>query len=296
MAPFRLRGTFTALVTPFSAADGSIDFPAFERLLEAQIAGNIDGLVPCGTTGESPTLSDDEKFSVIQRSVQVAAGRVPVLAGIGANDTKKALAQARAAVDAGADAVMLVMPPYSRPSQAALCDYVEQVASSVRCPLVVYNVPSRTAVSIDVDTLIEAANRAPNVIGLKDASGNVTYCQTLLSRVGNRLSVLSGDDALTLPMMAVGAQGVISVTSNVLPAAVGRVVHAALEGRFDEARKEHHRLLNVHEAMFCAPSPGPVKAALAHRGQIQAYLRPPLDLPTPGQKARLLAALDMFEA
>ena len=296
MAQFRLRGTFTALVTPFSAADGSIDFPAYERLLEAQIAGQIDGLVPCGTTGESPTLSEDEKFQVIQRTVQVAAGRSQVLAGIGTNDTKKTLAQAKAAVEAGAQAIMLVMPAYSRPSQAALCDYVEQVASSVRCPVVVYNIPSRTGVSIEVDTLIEAANRAPNVIGLKDASGNVTYCQSLLSRVGSRLSVLSGDDALTLPMMAVGAQGVISVTSNVLPAAVGRVVHAALEGRYDEARREHHRLLAVHDAMFCAPSPGPIKAALAQRGQIQPYTRPPMDLPTPGQRARVVAALDIFES
>lgn len=296
MAPFRLRGTFTALVTPFDAADGSIDFPAYERLVEAQIAAEIDGLVPCGTTGESPTLSEDEKFQLVQRTVQVAAGRAPVLAGIGGNDTKKALAQASSVVEAGADAVMLVMPPYSRPSQSALCDYVEQVASSVRCPLVVYNVPSRTSVSIDVDTLIEAANRAPNVVGLKDASGNVTYCQTLLSRVGNRLSVLSGDDSLVLGMMAVGAQGVISVTSNVLPAAIGRVVHAALEGRYDAAVKEHHRLLHVHDAMFCAPNPGPVKSALAHRGLMQSYVRPPLDLPTPGQRARVFAALDMFES
>jgi 4-hydroxy-tetrahydrodipicolinate synthase len=232
---------------------------------------------------------------LVQRTVQVAAGRAHVLAGIGANDTKKTLAQARAAVEAGAGAVMLVMPPYSRPSQAALCDYVEQVAASVRVPLVVYNVPHRSAVSIDVDTLIEAANRAPNVVGLKDASGNVTYCQSLLARVGNRLSVLSGDDALTLPMMAIGARGVISVTSNVLPAAVGNVVREALAGRFDVAVKAHHRLLNVHDAMFCAPSPGPVKSALAQRGLIQAYVRPPLDLPTPGQKARVIAALEMFE-
>ncbi len=296
MAPFRLRGTFTALVTPFAQADGSIDFPAYERLLEAQIKSKIDGLVPCGTTGESPTLDEGEKFEIVQRTVRVAAGRAQVLAGIGSNDTRKAIAQAKAAVEAGANAVMLVMPPYSRPSQAALCDYVEQVASSVSCPLVVYNVPSRTAVSIDVDTLIEAANRCPNVVGLKDASGNVTYCQSLLSRVGNRLSVLSGDDALTLPMMAVGALGVISVTSNVLPAAVGRVVQLALEGRFDVAMKEHHRLLAVHDAMFCAPSPGPVKAALAHRGLIQTAVRPPLDLPTPGQRARLIAALEIFES
>jgi 4-hydroxy-tetrahydrodipicolinate synthase len=295
MAPFRLKGTFTALVTPFSDADASIDWPAYERLLEAQIEAKIAGLVPCGTTGESPTLSEQEKFELIARGVRVAKGRAAVLAGIGSNDTKKAVQQAQAAVEAGADAVMLVMPAYSRPSQAGLRDYVEQVAASVRCPLVVYNIPGRTGVSIEVDTLIAAAERAANVVGLKDASGNVLYCQSLLARVGTRLSVLSGDDALTLPMMAVGAQGVISVTSNVLPAAVGRVVQAALDGRFDVAKHEHLRLLGVHEAMFCAPSPGPIKVALARRGAIQARMRPPMDLPTPDQQARVLAALALFE-
>jgi 4-hydroxy-tetrahydrodipicolinate synthase len=296
MPPFTLRGTFTALVTPFTEGDGSIDFPAYERHLEAQIAGKIDGLVPCGTTGESPTLSEEEKFQLIQRAVRVAAGRSFVLAGIGANDTRKAVHQAESAVEAGADAVMLVMPMYNRPSQAGLSDYIEQVANAVKVPVVVYNVPARTAVSIDVDTLIEAAARCPNVVGLKDASGTVNYCQTLLSRVATRLSVMCGDDALTLPMMAVGARGVISVTSNVLPAAVGKVVHAALEGRFDVARVEHLRLLQVHDAMFCAPSPGPVKVALAHRGAIAARLRPPMDLPTPGQRARVLAALQIYES
>jgi 4-hydroxy-tetrahydrodipicolinate synthase len=296
MAAFTLRGTFTALVTPFAEADASIDFPAYERLLEAQIAGKIDGLVPCGTTGESPTLSDKEKFELIQRTQQVAAGRASVLAGIGANDTRKAVSQALAAVEAGADAVMLVMPAYNRPSQSGLSDYIEQVASAVKCPVVVYNIPSRTGVSLEIDTLIEAAARCLNVVGLKDASGNVTYCQSLLARVGSRLSVLSGDDGLTLPMMAVGAQGVISVTSNVLPAAVSSVVRAALAGRFDVARSEHLRLLAVHDAMFCAPSPGPVKVALAERGAMAARLRPPMDLPTPGQRARVVAALQIFES
>jgi 4-hydroxy-tetrahydrodipicolinate synthase len=296
MAAFTLRGTFTALVTPFSEADGSIDFPAYERHLEAQIAGKIDGLVPCGTTGESPTLSEQEKFELVQRSVRVAAGRAFVMAGIGANDTKKAVGQAQAAAEAGADAVMLVMPAYSRPSQAGLADYVEQVAGAVQLPVVVYNIPGRTAVSLEVDTLIEAAARSSNVVGLKDATGNVQYCQNLLARVGGRLSVLSGDDALTLPMMAVGARGVVSVTSNVLPAAVGKVVRAALDGKYDLARAEHLRLLAVHEAMFCAPSPGPVKVALAERGAMCARLRPPMDLPTPGQRARIVAALQIFES
>jgi 4-hydroxy-tetrahydrodipicolinate synthase len=295
MPAFTLKGTFTALVTPFAEADGSIDFPAYERLLESQIAGKIDGLVPCGTTGESPTLSEQEKFALIQRTVRVAAGRAFVMAGIGTSDTHKAVTQAQAAVEAGADAVMLVMPAYSRPSQSGLSDYIEQVANAVKLPLVVYNIPGRTAVSLEVDTLIEAAARCPNVVGLKDASGNVTYCQSLLARVGNRLSVLSGDDSLTLPMMSVGARGVVSVTSNVLPAAVSSMVQAALAGRFDVARSEHLRLLQVHDAMFCAPSPGPVKAALAQRGMIAARLRPPMDLPTPGQRARVVAAVQIFE-
>lgn len=296
MPAFTLRGTFTALVTPFTEGDGSIDFPAYERHLEAQIAGKIDGLVPCGTTGESPTLSEEEKFELVQRAVRVAAGRSFVLAGIGANDTRKAVHQAEAAAEAGADAVMVVMPAYSRPSQSGLGDYIEQVANAVKLPVVVYNVPARTAVSLEVDTLIEVAARCPNIVGLKDASGTVNYCQALLSRVGSRLSVLSGDDALTLPMMSVGARGVISVTSNVLPAAVGKVVHSALEGRFDVARTEHLRLLQVHDAMFCAPSPGPIKVALAHRGAMAARLRPPMDLPTPGQRARVIGALQIFES
>lgn len=296
MPPFELRGTFTALITPFTGNDADIDWPAYERHLEGQIAGHIAGLVPCGTTGESPTLNDRERFDLVRRAVQVAAGRAFVMAGTGSNDTRKAVEQAKSAAEAGADAVMLAMPPYSRPSQAALCDYVETVAAAVSCPVVVYNVPSRTAVAIDVDTLIEAAARSPNVVGLKDASGNVQYCQSLISRIHGRLSVLSGDDALTLPMMAVGARGVISVTSNVLPAAVDRVVQAALAGRYDAARAEHLRLLNVHDAMFCAPSPGPVKAALAAQGAIQPLLRRPLDWPTPGQAARAVAAVQMFES
>jgi 4-hydroxy-tetrahydrodipicolinate synthase len=296
MPAFTFRGTFTALVTPFSEADGSIDFPAYERILEAQIAAKIAGLVPCGTTGESPTLSEQEKFDLIRRTVEVARGRSQVMAGIGSNDTHKAVSQAKAAVEAGADAVMLVMPAYNRPSQSGLADYIEQVASAVNRPVVVYNIPGRTAVSLEVDTLIEAAARSSNVVGLKDASGNVLYCQSLLARVGNRLSVLSGDDALTLPMMATGAQGVVSVTSNVLPGAVVRVVQAALDGRFDVARAEHLRLVQVHEAMFCAPSPGPVKVAMAERKLLAPRLRPPMDLPTPGQRARVIAALQIYES
>jgi 4-hydroxy-tetrahydrodipicolinate synthase len=296
MAPFSARGAFTALVTPFTDGGTSIDWPAYERLLEAQIAGGIVGLVPCGTTGESPTLSEEEKSQLVRRALDVAHGRARVVAGIGTNDTRKAIAQAHAARDAGADAVMLVMPSYSRPSQAGLADYIEQVARAAVLPVVIYNVPGRTAVGLDVDTLLEAAARCDNVVALKDATGSVGYCQSLLSRNPRRLQVLCGDDSLTVPMMSVGAQGVISVTSNVLPGAVASVVTAMLEGRLNDARLEHLRLLAVHDAMFCAPSPGPVKAALAERGCLEPLMRPPMDLPTPGQRARVMAALQVFEA
>jgi 4-hydroxy-tetrahydrodipicolinate synthase len=296
MAQFSVKGAFTALVTPFSIGGESIDFPAYEQLLERQMAAGISGLVPCGTTGESPTLSDSEKFTLIQRAAEMAQGRCQVMAGVGTNDTRKAITEARAARQAGANAVMLVMPSYNRPSQSGLADYIEQVAGAVDLPVVIYNIPGRTAVSLEVDTLIEVAARCSNIVGLKDATGTVNYCQQLLARVPGRLAVLSGDDALTVPMMAVGAQGVVSVTSNVIPAAVVAVADAMLKGELDVARKLHLRLVAVHEAVFCAPNPGPMKAAMAERGLLKAVVRSPLDMPTPGQCARLIGALQVFES
>lgn len=296
MADFSPRGTFTALVTPFAPGTLDVDWTAYEQLIAAQIDAGIDGLVCCGTTGESPTLSDAEKSKLVRQTVQLCGGRASVIAGIGANDTRKAVSQAQAAVQAGADALMLVMPPYSRPSQAALVQYVETVTQSVQCPVVLYNVPGRTAVHVEINTLGQILERAPRVIALKDATGSSLYCQEALARFGDRLNVLSGDDAVTLPMMSVGAQGVISVTSNVLPAAVAGVVQSALRGQYDEAREQHLRLLAVHSAMFCAASPGPVKAALAQRGMIQPVLRAPMTMPTQAEVSNIVAALRAFES
>ncbi len=296
MHDFSLRGALTALVTPFTADGSEIAWADFERLVEEQLKAGIDGLVPCGTTGESPTLGDAEKVSLIAKSAELARGKSLVLGGIGSSDTKKAAQQAKAATSAGAGAVMLVMPAYSRPSQQGLLLHIETVARATPLPVVLYNIPGRTAVNLELDTLEQVLERCENVIGLKDASGNVAYCQAALARVGERLTVLSGDDSLTLPMISVGARGVISVTSNVLPAAVRAAAHAALEGRLVEAREQHLRLLSVHEAMFCTANPGPVKAALARRGLIKGVLRPPLVMPSEAHLSRITAALRAFES
>lgn len=295
MAQFRPEGTFTALVTPFRGADAEIDWEAYERLLERQIQAKI-GLVPCGTTGESATLSEREQAELVRRTVQYARGRAPVLAGIGSNDTHKAVELARAAVAAGADAIMVVMPYYNKPSQAGLRAHVERVALAVDRPLVLYNVPHRTAVSIDVDSVAMLAERLPQLCAIKDASGHVLYCQKLLAKLGDRLSVLCGDDVLTLPMLSLGAKGLISVTSNVVPDAVAKLVALGREGRLSEARALNLALLDVHEALFCAPSPGPTKAALASRGLLSEVLRLPMVAVDAPERQRVIDALARFES
>ena len=291
----KLHGTYTALVTPFVAdAAQSIDWPAFDALIETQIAGGISGLVPCGTTGESPTLSHDEHKAVIRRTVTRAAGRVQVVAGTGSNSTLTAIELSRDAESAGADAVMAVVPYYNRPTQEGLCRHFLAVARSVKCRVVIYNVPARTGIDLSPDTLGRICADAPNVVGVKEATGNVLRAQELVRRFGSRLAVLSGDDALTLAMIATGARGVISVTSNVLPAAVARATRLALEGNLEAARRAHHALLPVHEAMFLEANPGPAKAALALRGVMQDVLRGPLCSASEATKKLLAAALAAY--
>ena len=265
MVTSSLRGTFTALVTPF-LDDGSVDVASFEKLLEAQIAGGISGLVPCGTTGESPTLDPAESLDLVKRCVKAAAaakGRVKVVAGTGSFSTKKTIEASIAAEKAGADAVMVVVPYYSKPTQEGLFQHFVAVAKSVSCTVVVYNVPARTGIDLAADTLLRIAETAPNVIATKEATGNVLRAQEIVRRSEGKLTVLSGDDGLTLPMTSVGGQGVISVTSNVFPGHVARATRLALEGKWDEARAAHFALLPVHEAMFIEANPGPAKAAIA---------------------------------
>lgn len=291
-----LSGTFTALVTPFSPDAGEIDLDALDALVEAQIQGGIGGLVPCGTTGEAPTLTEDEQIVVIKRVVAAAKGRAPVLAGTGSFSTKKSIAASRAAVDAGADGVMIVMPYYNKPSQDGLREHVLAIARAVPCPIVLYNIPGRSIVDLTADTTARICDAAPNVLGLKDATGNVLRCQELKHRLGDRLTVLSGDDGLTLPMMSVGASGVISVTANVLPREVSEVSRLVEKGDWAGAREAHLRLLEIHALMFLEPNPAPAKAALASMGRMNASVRLPLVPASEGVCQKVTEALRRLNA
>ncbi len=291
MANLALQGVFTALVTPFTADASKVDWEAFERHVEAQIAGGVSGLVPCGTTGESPTLAIQEHGEVIRRTVQVTRGRVPVLAGAGTNSTHETLELVAAATAAGADGVMLVSPYYNKPSQAGLMRHVETVAQATPLPLVLYNIPGRCVINIEVETILTLLDRCPTLMGVKDATNNVMHCQELLRRAGDRVVVVSGDDGLTLPMMSVGASGVISVTSNLFPREVGEVVELMRRGELAAARRKHFALLPVHAACFCEPNPAPAKGALADRGVMHATVRSPMVELSEAGHARMAGAI-----
>jgi 4-hydroxy-tetrahydrodipicolinate synthase len=294
-SPLRIEGTYTALVTPFrDGPNQPIDWEALDALVDAQVAAGISGLVPCGTTGESPTLSHEEHSQVVERTVKRANGRTQVIAGAGSNSTREAIGLAQHAERAGADAIMVVVPYYNKPTQKGLLSHFVAVAASVRLPVIVYNIPGRTGIDLAAETLERICAAAPNVVGVKEATGNVLRAQKHAQTMGDRLVVLSGDDALSLPMIAVGAKGVISVTSNVLPAEVTRATRLALDGKLEEARRAHLALMSVHEAMFLEANPGPVKAALAMRGVIQPTVRLPLVPVEEATRAAVAAALEAY--
>jgi 4-hydroxy-tetrahydrodipicolinate synthase len=291
----RFEGTFTALVTPFKD-DLSIDWDAFDRLVEGQIAGGVQGIVPCGTTGESPALDHEEQIEIVKRCVKLAKGKTLVLAGTGTNATKSTIASSQAAARAGADGVMVVVPYYNKPAQEGLRQHYVDVAAAVDRPIVVYNIPGRTGVDLTTETLARICEKASNVVAVKEATGNVLRAQEIVRILGSRVSVLSGDDALTLSMVAAGARGVISVTSNLYPAEVTRATRLALEGKLDEARREHLALCAVHEAMFVEANPSPVKAALAHQGRMKDLVRGPLARASDAARAKVIAAIETYEA
>ncbi|HEU5072599.1 MAG TPA: 4-hydroxy-tetrahydrodipicolinate synthase [Polyangiaceae bacterium] len=295
MTALSFHGVFTALVTPFTEDGSAIDFDAYRRLLETQIEAKVAGVVPCGTTGESPTLTSAEQIELIRFTKRVVKNQLPVLAGAGSNATQKSVEGAKAALDAGADAVMIVMPYYNKPSQTGLIRHIEQIAAAVSAPIVLYNIPTRSVVELSVPSVLAVLESCPNVMAVKDATGGLGHCQELLSRSGDRVAVLSGDDALALPMMALGAAGVISVASNLYPKAVVRLVDAAKRGDFAAARKEHFKLLPVFKALFEEPSPAPIKAALASQGWMHGSLRLPMAPVTPECQKRLLAVLKTYD-
>ncbi len=291
MSKSRFQGALTALVTPFTGA-GAVDEPAFERLVERQIAAGIHGLVPVGTTGETATLSHEEHRRVVEICVHVASRRVPVIAGAGSNATDEAIELVRHAKAVGADAALVVTPYYNRPSQAGLFAHYEAIVGAVDFPVVVYNVPGRTGSDIANDTLARLS-RLPNVVGVKDATGDIGRVSLMRLECVEGFGLLSGDDPSALGYAAQGGHGVISVTSNVAPELCARQMEAALAGRFDEALTYQDRLIRLHKALFADASPSPAKFALAALGLCQETVRLPLTPCSEAARAQVQAAVAM---
>lgn len=287
-----LRGAWTALATPMK--DATVDEEALRAHVERQVSGGISGLIPCGTTGESATLSPAEQARTVRIVVEQNAKRVPVFAGAGTLSTAVSIELARAAREAGADGLLLVTPYYNKPTQAGLLAHYRAILDAVSMPAIVYNVPSRTQCDLQADTVAQLAEIA-DVVAVKEATGNVVRTQEIIERVGDRLSVLSGDDPLTLGLLACGARGVISVTSNLLPGLVDDVVKRFEKGDIEGARRLHYRLLPLHRGLFVETSPGPLKAAMAARGWIRPEIRLPLVWPSQAVTDSVVALLDRVE-
>ena len=285
----RWTGCGTALVTPFTKT-GALDEAAITRLARRQIEAGVHFLVPCGTTGESPTLSHTEKLRVVELVRAEADGKVPVLAGAGGYDTRSTVTLAQDMVRLGVDGLLSVTPYYNKPSPEGLYQHFQTLASSVDAPIVVYNVPSRTGCNIDVSTLMRLA-ALPTVVGVKEASGNLGQMAEVCRSAPNDFSVLSGDDAFTLPLLAMGGKGVISVVSNEVPSEMARMVRAALDDDFATARALHTRLLPLMQVNFVESNPIPVKAAMAELGLLEEAYRLPLVSPRPAARARITAVL-----
>ncbi|MEZ4368056.1 MAG: 4-hydroxy-tetrahydrodipicolinate synthase [Kofleriaceae bacterium] len=287
------EGCYTALVTPF--AKGEVDYPALTALVEWQLASGIDGLVAVGTTGESATLDMREHVDVIRHVVKVVAGRVPVVAGAGGNATAEALELSAASQEAGADALLHVTPYYNKPTQEGLFRHYEALARATPLPIILYNVPGRTACDLLPDT-VERLTAFANVVAIKEATGSLPRATELIARVGDRLTVLSGDDATCFPLYAVGARGVISVVSNVAPVEMAHLWDAARDGQWDRARALHYRLRQLNQTLFLESNPIPVKAALELMGRCGGELRLPLAPALPATVEALrtqLAALEL---
>src|SRR6266853_4818167 len=287
------RGSFTAVVTPFR--NGDIDFAAFEKLIERQIAAGITGVVAVGTTGESPTLTHDEKHEVIERAIKIANGRCKVIAGAGTNSTRDSIEATKFAEKAGADGALLVAPYYNKPSQEGLCRHFKAIAGATSLPVMLYNIPGRCAVDIAADTVVRLAETCRNIVAIKEASGSVERVAELRRRLPQEFTILSGDDSLTLPFIAVGAVGVVSVASNLFPAEICALARACESGDFKSAENLHRKMFSLFKDLFIEPNPVPVKTALAWRGAMSAEVRLPLCEMTDANQARLRETLEAFE-
>ncbi len=267
-------GTYTAIVTPFRR--GVLDEPALERLIKVQIRSRVDGIVPVGTTGESPTLDYEEHVRVIELAVQFAAGKVKVLAGTGGNSTSEAIYLTKAAEEVGADGSLQVAPYYNKPTPEGLFQHFSAIAKETKLPLVLYSIPGRCGIEIAVETVKRLAAAHKNIVGIKEAGGSADRVSQLRAALGPKFEILCGDDSLTLPFMAVGAQGVISVASNLIPREVSRMVEAFASGKVAEAQKLHAKFYSLFKDLFLETNPIPVKAALAMMGMVQEEYRLPL--------------------
>ena len=285
----QLTGAFTALVTPFSK--GHVDEERFREHVEWQITQGIHGLVPCGTTGESATLSHEEHEKVIQICIDQTKGRVPVLAGAGSNNTTEAIHLAHFAKEAGADGALLITPYYNKPTQEGLYLHFKAIAQAVDLPLVPYNVPGRTGCNLLPATIGRLAHELPNIVGIKEATGTMTQTSDVMEACPQTFSVLSGDDFTVLPLLALGGAGVISVSSNIVPAKMAEMCNAFAAGDLARARRLHFELMPLHRTMFIETNPLPVKTALARMGRIDGDFRLPMCPMSAPNEAQLLKTL-----
>jgi 4-hydroxy-tetrahydrodipicolinate synthase len=283
------RGTYTALVTPFR--DGALDEAALSALVEWQVESGITGVVAVGTTGESPTLDHAEHTRVIELCVKAARGRCKVIGGTGSNSTIEAISLTQAAEKAGADAALLVTPYYNKPTQEGLFRHYKAIAASTALPIILYSIPGRCGIEIGVDTAVRLARECPNVVSIKEAGGSVERVNQLRAALPPEFTILSGDDPLTLPFMSVGAEGVISVASNIIPREMVQMVQAFSEGRADEARRIHARFYPLFRDLFIETNPIPIKTAVSLTGRISGEFRLPLCEMAPANASRLLATL-----
>jgi 4-hydroxy-tetrahydrodipicolinate synthase len=284
-----LKGCGTALVTPFQS-DGNVDEAALKKFVEFQIGQGIDFLVPCGSTGESVTLTVEEHRRVVELVVDQAAGRAPVLAGAGGNNTRHVIELAKGCEEVGADGILSVSPAYNKPTPSGLVQHYRTIAEATTLPIIVYNVPGRTGSNIDPDTLARLAE-IDTIIGVKEASGNITQIGDILTTLPSHFKVFSGDDALTVPVIALGGVGVISVASNEAPAEMTRLTRLCLEGRFEEAGPLNQQLWPLMKINFIESNPIPVKAALAMMGYVEESYRLPLTPMKPENKEKLKSVL-----
>ena len=292
----RLQGALTALITPFTA-DGAVDIKRFRALVAGQIERGIDGLVPCGTTGETPTLSLDEQERVVRAAVEVAEGRVPVIAGTGHFDTKTAIAQTKNAKAWGIDAALVVTPYYNKPNQEGMFQHYRAIHEETGVPVVVYNVPGRTASDILPETLARLVEIGA-AIGVKDATANMTRTAETLATIGREtpFAMLSGDDFTILPFVACGGKGVVSVVSNLLPGDTSRLVKLTAKGELDAANPLNDRIIRLSRALFLEPNPIPVKAGMAMAGWCESVVRLPLVPATPEIQSTVQAAINLYRS